>query len=112
LNGDGVSRYLVAHQGDHLSNDLVNIDRLPLWSTLVEQEANSTDDLRRAGCVFHHSRRGSARFFHIRALAVEPAQAGVGIGKSGGNWLVHFVCEGSSQLSHRSDPADPCEIRL
>jgi len=33
-------------------------------------------------------------------------------GNGGGDRLIHFVCEGSGQFSHRCRPADPREIRL
>ena len=75
-----MSRYLAAHQGYHLSNDLVYINQLPLRSTLLEQQAGSADNFRGTGCVFDHSRRRFARLFHIGMIAVEPAQAGVGVG--------------------------------
>jgi len=68
-----VSRYLVAHQGDHVSNDVVYVNQLPLRSAIFEEETGSADDFRRAGCVFDGSRRGLACLFDIGVIAVEPA---------------------------------------
>src|SRR6266446_1803294 len=107
-----MSRYLAAHQGYHLSNDLVYINQLPLRSTLLEQQAGSADNFRGTGCVFDHSRRRFARLFHIGMIAVEPAQAGVGVRDSSGNRLIHFVRQGGRQLSHGGDTANVREVRL
>src|SRR5437899_12484303 len=107
-----MSRYLAAHQGYHLSNDLVYINQLPLRSTLLEQQAGSADNFRGTGCVFDHSRRRFARLFHIGMIAVEPAQAGVGVRDSSGKWLIHFVRQGGRHLSPGGDTANVREVRL
>jgi hypothetical protein len=41
-----------------------------------------------------------------------PAQAGIGVGDGGSNRLIHFVCQGGSQLSHRCDAADARKVRM
>ena len=53
-----------------------------------------------------------ARLFQIGLIARKPAQAGIGVGDSGGNRLIHFVRQGGGQLSHGGHPVDACEIRL
>src|ERR1700674_285654 len=107
-----VSRCLVAHQDDHLSDHFIYIHQLPLRSTLLEKQPDPVDNFRRPGCVFHDSQGSLARLFQIGLIAREPAQAGIGVGDGGGNRLFHFVCQGSSQLSQGGHPADVCEIRL
>ena len=81
-------------------------------STLLEEQADPADDFRRTRCVFHDSRRSLARLFHIRMIARKPAQAGIGIGDSGGNRLIHFVRQRGGQFSHGGYAVDLCEIRL
>jgi hypothetical protein len=83
-------------ENDHLSNDFVYIQQLPFRSTLLEEQADAADDFRRT------------RLFEIWGLGGEPAQAGIGVGDGGGNRLIHFVRQGSRQLSHGGHPADVC----
>ena len=89
---------LAAQQDDHLSNNFVYIHQLPLRSTLLEEQADPADDFRRTRSVLHDSHGSRARLFEIWGVAREPAQAGVGVGDSGGNRLIHFVRQGGSQL--------------
>src|SRR5882672_447299 len=114
LRPDGyvVSCRLAAQEDDHLSNDFVYIHQLPFWITLLEEQPNPADDFRRTHSVFRASHGSRARFFHIWGVARQPANAGIGVGDGGANRLVHFVRQGSSQLSHGRHPADVCEIRL
>src|SRR6185369_10355325 len=51
------------------------------------------DDFGRTRSVFHDIHRRHARFFQIWRLRSEPVQAGAGVGDSGGNRLIHFVCQ-------------------
>src|SRR5712691_1320597 len=80
----GVSRHLAAQEDDHLSNNFVYIQQLPLRSTLLEEQADPTDDFRCTRSIFHDFHRSLARLFEIWGVASEPAQAGIGVGDSGG----------------------------
>src|SRR5205807_8808696 len=95
-----------------LSNNLVYIHELPLRSAFLEELADAADDFPRALSVFHDSRSSRARLFDVWSVACEPAQASISVGAGSGDWLIHFVRQGSGQLSHGSHPADAREIRL
>src|SRR5438445_4882929 len=71
LRPDGyvVSRYLAAQEDDHLSNDFVYVYELPLRSTLLEEQPNPADDLRRTHSVFSASHGIRARFFLLWGIA-------------------------------------------
>ena len=86
-----MSRYLAAQDGNHLSNNFVYINRLPLRSTLLEEQPDPAEDFRRTLCVVHDAQRRRARLFEIGGVASEPAQSGVGAGGRGGNRLSHLV---------------------
>src|SRR5260370_3794802 len=106
-----VSATPAAKKNYHLSSSLVSVHELPLRSTLLEEQADPTDNFRRARPVFHDSHGSFARLFHIGTIARKPAQTGVGVGNGGGNRLIHFVRQRSRQLSHGGHPAHVCEIR-
>src|SRR5882762_7346910 len=108
----GVTRCLAAQEDDYLSNDFVHINRLMLWRTLPEEQADPADDFGGTGCVFSHSRRSLTRLVQIGIVARKPAQAGIGVSDGGGNRLIYFVRKGCGQLSHGCHAADVCEIRL
>ena len=107
---DGVAGRLAAQEDDHLANDLVQINRLPLRSALPEEQARPADDVRRARSVLHDAHRGRARFREIRGLPREPVQAGVGVGDDRGDRLVHLVGQGRGQRAHGRHPIDVGEI--
>jgi len=44
-----------AQQDNHFSNQLINIDQVPLQSTILEQQADSADDGSSARYVLNHS---------------------------------------------------------
>src|SRR5207245_6743409 len=106
----GVPRCLAAQEDDHLSNDFVYINQLPLRSTLLEEQAGSADDFPSTGCIFDDSRCSMAGLFHIGMIARKPAQASVGVGDGRGNRLIHFMCERSRQLSHGGHPVCLLEV--
>src|SRR6266566_4869499 len=54
----------------------------------------------------------AARLFEVWSVGREPAQAGISVGASCGDWLIHFVRQRSGQLSHGGHTVDACEIRL
>ena len=88
----------------------VQVDQLSAVMLLVVTGVGFLIHVYSAG--YMHGDDSFARFFDIGLITVEPAQAGVGIGNGGRDRLIHFVREGSSQLSHRGHPAHPCQIRL
>ncbi len=90
-NGDEVSRRLASQENGHLSNDFVQINQLPLRSTLFEKQTDSANDFRGTRCVFDDPRGSVAGPFQIGMIARKPAQTGIGVGDRGGNRLVHFV---------------------
>src|ERR1700674_3905654 len=108
----GLPRYLVAQEDDHLPNEFVYVNQLPLRNALLEYQADSGDDFRRTGCVFDDSRRSLTRFFQIGLIAREPAQAGISVGDGSSNRLIDLVRQGCSQLSHGGHSVDVCEIQL
>ena len=81
-------------------------------STFLEELTDPADNFSRALCVFYDSHGGRARLFDVWSVAREPAQARTGVGAGRSDWLIHFVCQGNGQLSHRGHPGDACEIRL
>ena len=81
-------------------------------SALLEEQADPADDFRRARSVFHDSHSSRARLFQIGMIARKPTQAGIGVGDGGGDRLIHFVRQGSGQLSHGGHPVHVREIRL
>src|SRR5207247_2298037 len=106
------SRGLAPEKNSHLLNNLVYIHELPLRTILLEELAGPADDFRRALSVFHDSHGGRARLFEVWSVGREPAQAGISVGASCGDWLIHFVRQRSGQLSHGGHTVDACEIRL
>jgi len=96
----GVPRCFTAQEDDHLANDFVYINQLSLRRSLLEELADSIDDVGGSGCILDDSRRSLACFFHIGWIARKPSQARIAVGDGGGNRLIHFVREGSGQLSH------------
>jgi hypothetical protein len=66
----------------------------PPWSTLLEEQADPADDLRRARSIPRESPGGLACLFEIREVTRQPAQAGIGIRDGGGNGLIDLVRQG------------------
>ena len=99
--GHPVAQQLTLHQGNDLVDDVIDIEQRPLDRGLVRERTNVPDHL---GCpiallddLFH----GAARFVQVGSPAVEPAQAGLGVGDDGSERLVHFVSDRSGQLTQR-----------
>jgi hypothetical protein len=74
------------------SNDFVNINQHRLWR-LFEQQADPTDDLGGTCRFCHDPRRSFACFLRVGVIAVEPVQAGGGIGNGGSKGLIQFGCQ-------------------
>src|SRR3981189_1559409 len=58
-----VSRDLAAQKDDQFLNNFVDINQLPLRSTLLAEQTDPADDFRRTCSVFHDSRGTLARLF-------------------------------------------------
>src|SRR5438477_157759 len=68
-DGDRVAVRLAAQQDNHFSNDFIYINQLPLQSALLEQRADSANDISRARYVFNESRCSFACLCHIGLIA-------------------------------------------
>jgi len=76
----------------------------------VEEHADPADDFRRPRYVFHDPHRSRARLFEIGMFTCKPTNAGSGVGRGRGDRLIHFVSQGSSQLSHGRYPIHSREL--
>ena len=103
---------VAAQQYDHLSNHFVYIHQFSLRRALLEEEADSAEDVGCSRRIFDDSRDCFARLCQIGLIAAKPPQASVGIGDRRRNRLLDFVRQGGSQLSHSGYTADVCEIGL
>src|SRR5258708_9576584 len=112
MDRDRVAVRLAAQQDNHFSNEFIYINQLPLRRVLLEQRADSANDVRRARYIVNESRWGCACPCHVRFIATKPSQAGFGVRCCCRNRLLDLVRQRSGQLSHGSHPADVCEIRL
>ncbi len=55
-----VASRLVAQQDNHFSNEFIYVDQFVLQRTLLEEEADPVNDVRRARYICHESRCGFA----------------------------------------------------
>src|ERR1700688_2250690 len=78
-DGDRIAAGLAAQQDNHFSNEFIYINQLPLQSALLEQQADSANDVSRARYVVNDSRCGFACLCHIRVIAPKPPQAGFSV---------------------------------
>src|SRR6266566_5397595 len=99
-------------KSDHLSNDFLHVNELPFRSTLLEEQPRSLDDFRCTCSVSNDSHSSRACLFEIWCVGGKPAHTGLGIGDGGGNRLIHFVRQRSSQLSHGGHPVHVREVCL
>src|SRR5580704_1512546 len=99
-------------EDNHLSYDFIYINQLPFWTTLLEEQPDPLDDFRRASSVFYDSHGSRTRFFEIWCVGGKPAHTGIGVRDGGGNRLIHFVRQRSSQLSHGGHPVHVREVCL
>src|SRR6266404_1769991 len=90
-DGNRVAVRLAAQQDNHFSNDFIYINQLPLQSALLEQRADSANDISRARYVFNESRCSFACLCHIGLIATKPSQAGFSVCYCCGNRLLDFV---------------------
>ena len=107
-----VSRCLPAQENNHLPNDFVDVNQLPLGSTLLEEQPNPADDLGRTCLVLNDSHRGLTRLFDVGSIPGEPAQASPGIGEGGCNRLIHLVRDRGSKFAHRDHAVRVGQVRL
>ena len=101
---------LVAEHINHLADDVIYINRLQTYRTLSVKRADTVDDVGCAYGVAGHLRSSLACLGHIGLIAVEKSQARLGICNGRPNWLVHFVRQGSCQLSHSADSVQMCNV--
>jgi hypothetical protein len=96
-----VAEQLTPHQGDDLANDVIDVERRSLGVGLYRQRADTLDHLHRPIAIVDDPLQGATRFNQVGSSAIEPAQAGLGVGDDCGERLVHFVGDRGSQLSQR-----------
>jgi hypothetical protein len=109
---DLVAAGLAAQQHNHFSNEFININQLRLQPAFLEQQADSANDVSRAGYVFNNSRGGFACLCHIGIVPTKPSQAGLSVCNCCGNRLPNLVRQRRSQLAHGGHPVYVREIRL
>src|SRR5277367_2947594 len=102
----------IAKHNDHLSNDFVQIDRLPLWRSSTVERAISVDDTGRTVRLIDDFRQGLAGPFKLGRLASDPLPAGLGMYHDRGDRLLDLVSQRRSQFSHHAHSVDPRELLL
>src|SRR5215470_15063827 len=102
----------IPKHNDHLSNDFVQIDRLPLWRSLTVERAISVDDTHRTFRGINDSRQGMADLFKLGRLAPHPVQACLGIDSDRGDRLLDLVSQRCRKFSHHAHSVDPRELSL
>ncbi len=111
-NGYGIPLRFGAEQGDDLQNDFIHVDQLPVRFALLRYGANAVDDVGGALCISNNCQSSLACLPEIGILSRKPSDTGAGAGAGGGDRLIHFVGQGSGQLSHGGHAAGVGEIRL
>src|SRR5260370_27152233 len=94
----------IAKHNDHLSNDFVQIDRLPLWRSSTVERAISVDDTGRTFRGINDSRQGMAGLFKLGRLASHPSQAWLRIYHHPGDPLLYLMSQPPRQFSPPSHP--------
>ena len=90
-------RVLRAEKGYHLVDHVIDIEPRLLDVGLVRERANALDHLTRPIAILDDPLAGRGALRPGRDFAVEPAQAGLGVGGDGGEgWLTSCAIEAVS----------------
>src|SRR5258707_15592214 len=90
-DGDRIAVRLAAQQDNHFLNEFIYINQLPLQRALLEQRADSANDISRARYIVNESRCGFACLCHVGLIATKPPQAGFSVCHCCGNRLPDLV---------------------
>ena len=107
-----VAGQFVMQQADHLVDDFIDVERRLLIGSLVDQRADALDHFARPVAVLDDGLHRAARFLQVGRVAVEPAQAGCGVGDDGGQRLVHLMGDRGGELPERRHARDMRKFRL
>jgi hypothetical protein len=69
VDGNRMPSSIAAQQADYFPNHFIHVDPLSLLFPLLEQNANSTDDVRSPDYILNNSRYGFAGLFDVGLIA-------------------------------------------
>src|SRR5258708_23784994 len=100
----------IAKHTDHLLDDHVQIDRLPLWRPSTVERPISVDDIVRAFHVIDNPGESLAGLLDLGWFAAGPSQAGLGIEREPRNPPLDLLRQPRPQFSPHSPSAYALEI--
>ena len=92
-------------QGDHLANDVIDVQRLLLGRRSAREGSNPRDHVAGPPAVAGDGLQAVAHFVEIRRRTGQEAQAGVRVDDDARERLVDLVSDGRGHLSQRRDAA-------
>ena len=109
---DALPLQLGADERQHFPDGVVDVEPRQFRPGFPGERSQAADDVARLVAAPQDARDRVPRFVKIRLLAVQPSQAGVGVGRDGGEGLVDLMGNGGDQFAHGRQPRDAGEFRL
>ena len=107
-----MAEHLAAHQGNHVADDVVDVQPCSLGFVLRHELADTVDHVGRPVAVLHDPVEGLPDAVEVWGGRRQPVERCVGIGHDGGERLVDLVGDRRGQLAQGRHPGHVRELRL